>query len=561
MDFWIDKKGTFTIGNIPVNIPEAPNVQEVKDTDTKVTGTAMKDADITVKAGGTEIGKGKVDGNGTYSIDISPQTAETILSVTASNSAGTSNATETIVKDGTNWDTWSIVDPTFNEVTDQDRNVTGYIPAQSIDYNRTYELQVKLNGKTIKTESVTSDTEYDIRLSDDVILKENDEVTVQLIGKQENREDKVSNEITQKVKDGTGWSDWEVKEASVNDLYESDQKIKGHVPEQDTGHDRNYQLVVSVNGTEAGKFDVAVNADYEILLPENIHLKKDDSVEVKMIGKQEGKDDKESGVMSTIVQTKTFPTTSKFELGYWQNYGLVYEGRIDNEGWNLSDVSRISKEVQVLNENGEVVKTIPAATTDWYEKDKYNGYQFIVDNDTLGSLPEGMYILRMQVKIDGSVVGETDLELERQFSRMGPMHNKYADLEKVVVLGNIVSPVVINNHPGMSISKNEKEAVIQLFNKYWNQAEQLVYEGYLNTEESLQEITKKLTIRDNENNVVYEKEGLPTASDLWSIPTNVPDEYTFQAIIPNEFSNQQQYQYTISIVNSEGNEIVSEPLN
>ncbi|MFJ7185682.1 hypothetical protein [Lysinibacillus xylanilyticus] len=94
----------------------------------------------------------------------------------------------------------------------------------------------------------------------------------------------------------------------MNDLFENEQKVTGHMPEQNIEHDRNYQLVVSVNGIEVGRFDVSANKDYEITLLENIKLKAEDTVEVTVIGHQEGKDDKESKVVSTIVQKKELAT-------------------------------------------------------------------------------------------------------------------------------------------------------------------------------------------------------------------------------------------------------------
>ena len=43
----------------------------------------------------------------------------------------------------------------------------------------------------------------------------------------------------------------------MNDLFENEQKVTGHMPEQNIEHDRSYQLVVSVNGIEVGRFDVS----------------------------------------------------------------------------------------------------------------------------------------------------------------------------------------------------------------------------------------------------------------------------------------------------------------
>ncbi|WP_431162469.1 Ig-like domain-containing protein, partial [Bacillus mycoides] len=80
-------------------VPSAPKVDEVKDIDTKVTGSAEAGSTVTVKVGDKELGTGQADENGNYSIDIPKQEAGTKLSVTASNKAGTSQVTEVTVKE------------------------------------------------------------------------------------------------------------------------------------------------------------------------------------------------------------------------------------------------------------------------------------------------------------------------------------------------------------------------------------------------------------------------------------------------------------------------------
>ncbi|MGH1070852.1 Ig-like domain-containing protein, partial [Bacillus cereus] len=102
-------------------IPEAPKVNEVKDTDEKVTGQAKKGSKVIVKAGDQEIGTGVADETGSYSIAISKQKVGTKLQVTASNSAGTSEVTEVTVQE-----TETIPEaPEVNEVKDTDEKVTG----------------------------------------------------------------------------------------------------------------------------------------------------------------------------------------------------------------------------------------------------------------------------------------------------------------------------------------------------------------------------------------------------------------------------------------------------
>ncbi|MFJ7185683.1 hypothetical protein [Lysinibacillus xylanilyticus] len=357
------------------------------------------------------------------------------------------------------WNNWVVKSATIDNVMENSTFIKTTVPIQNKFNARSYELQVYVNDQLIDTKKNISNLGGDFvsALPSGQQLKAGDTVKAIVIGHEPDEKDKQSEKTVMTVKDESNWGVWELADPTLNEVTSQDQKVTGHVPAQSVDFNRNYELQVRVNGETLKTEPVTSDTDYEITLPDNVKLKENDEVSVQLIGHQEGKDDKESNVVSTIVKKNELPTTSKFEIGYWESYGLVYEGQIFNEGWDMSDASRISKEVQLLNESGTVVKRVKAANTDWYAKGNYNGYQFIIDNDTLGSLPEGTYTLRMQVEIDGSVVGETDLELTRRLSRVGPQHDNYADLEQVVIKGNIVTPVVIDNHPGINISKVEKE--------------------------------------------------------------------------------------------------------
>ncbi|WP_148346797.1 5'-nucleotidase C-terminal domain-containing protein [Robertmurraya massiliosenegalensis] len=69
-------------------VPEAPNVNEVTDQSTKVTGTSVAGATINVSVNGKVIGSGIVSENGSFSIKIAKQAAGTEIEVTATNAAG-----------------------------------------------------------------------------------------------------------------------------------------------------------------------------------------------------------------------------------------------------------------------------------------------------------------------------------------------------------------------------------------------------------------------------------------------------------------------------------------
>ncbi|MGH0590368.1 Ig-like domain-containing protein, partial [Bacillus mycoides] len=133
-------------------VPSAPEVNEVKDTDTQVTGSAKAGSKVTVKVGEQEIGTSQADENGNYSIDIPKQEAGTKLSVTASNSAGTSEAKEVTVKA-------TLVSPTINDYYQTDAYAKGIALGAS-------KVALYVDGKFIRTATVEADGTYKIYTGD-----------------------------------------------------------------------------------------------------------------------------------------------------------------------------------------------------------------------------------------------------------------------------------------------------------------------------------------------------------------------------------------------------------
>jgi len=113
-----------------VTKPEAPTVNKIYDQDTSVSGTAEANSIVYVKKGSTVLGRGVASQQGTYSIGIAPQAANTKLGVTVKNSAGYSGYTymtvsKTVQKPAA---------PVIHTVTDQDTSVSGTAEANSIVY-------------------------------------------------------------------------------------------------------------------------------------------------------------------------------------------------------------------------------------------------------------------------------------------------------------------------------------------------------------------------------------------------------------------------------------------
>jgi ketosteroid isomerase-like protein len=464
--------------------------------------------------------------------------------------------TKAVIIDSTDYQSWQINAPTLNSVTDTDRVLTGEIGEQDLGYERAYTLVAAINGAQFCELEVEPSQEFTVELPTDIVLTENDEVSVTLIGKQPKRENKYSEEVVQLVEDGTHYNEWVVNEASVEEVYEHEHQIKGHISAQSTVYDRSYDILVKVNNEEVASNAVFSDSDYSVTLSDDIDLQENDLVTVEIIGHQNEKADKTSEPTELTVAKKISPTTSKFERGYWEDYGLVYEGLIGNEDWDLSDPSKIVKTVSLVEANsGKKIEHISAQNTDWYQAGRYNGYQFIIDNDTLGQLETGNYTIFMAVAIDGVTVDETELTLEQMVSRMGLIHEDYADLEQVVIKGNIVKPEVIKQRPSISIIK-DIDTEVQLLNKYWNKQNQLVFEGYFQTDIDLSAAKKYLEIMDESGTVVYTKESLAAAPTSWGVSTGISDDISFQAIIPQEFTDQRNYFYQVSVEDQEGNKLL-----
>ncbi|MBO0430924.1 hypothetical protein, partial [Enterococcus sp. DIV0660C] len=447
----------------------------------------------------------------------------------------------------------------INEVKKTDTKLTGNVNEQDVEAGRTYELKATLNDKEIGTIKVEAGKEFSMDLPEGTTLNEGDKVAVQVVGHQAGKEDKVSEQAKQTVVDGTNWSDWQVNAPTLNEVKTTDTKLTGNVNEQDVEAGRTYELKATLNDKEIGTIKVEAGKEFSMDLPEGTTLNEGDKVAVQVVGHQAGKEDKSSKTVEQVVQSIKHPTISEFDKGYWRNYGLVFEGKIDNEDWDLSDASHIQKQGLIYDESGKVVKEMPAANHNWYDPARYNGYQVIVDNDVLGELVAGNYTIGMRVTIDGQVMDELPLQIKPQMTRMGPIHNDFNDLEQVTLKQNTIKPGVINNTPGFNVSTSSETEEVHLFNKYWNDEDQLVFDGYF-MNVAHQGTTKKLQITDKKGQEVYQKAELEAAPDSWGVPTGVADDDTFQAIIPIEFRDQSQYDYTISLITEDGTEVFTHPL-
>ncbi|MFJ7755448.1 Ig-like domain-containing protein [Peribacillus muralis] len=143
-----------TVTVLDKTAPDAPKVNEVSDSATKVTGKAEASSTVTVKYNNKNIGTATADTKGNYSIKISKQKAGSALYVSAKDKAGnTGKSTKATVKDKT-----APSAPKVNEVNDKATKVTGKAEAGST-------VTVKHNNKNIGTATADKKGNYSVKIS------------------------------------------------------------------------------------------------------------------------------------------------------------------------------------------------------------------------------------------------------------------------------------------------------------------------------------------------------------------------------------------------------------
>lgn len=101
-----------------------------------------------------------------------------------------------------------------------------------------------------------------------------------------------------------------------------------------------------------------------------------------------------SQVVSHLDQTVNF-----FKLGYWQGYGLILEGSIDNGSLDLTNKDAVKKTLHLTATDGTEVGTFACANHDWYNTGVFNGYQAIVEDTVLAGLEPGEYKLSITLEV------------------------------------------------------------------------------------------------------------------------------------------------------------------
>lgn len=167
-----------------------------------------------------------------------------------------------------------------------------------------------------------------------------------------------------------------------------------------------------------------------------------------------------SNSVSTTVMHKSSSTTNDFSLGYWQNYGLLLEGQIDNIDWDLTSKDSNSKTIYLVDSTDKVVEAVKAANTNWYGNEtQFDGYQGILTNETLSGLSDGSYKVKVGITIGDKVNELQDLheqvngELKTDYPT--PYRKKFENIDSQDINGKKVSTEVKGGKCYIVISTNK----------------------------------------------------------------------------------------------------------
>ncbi|MGG0256623.1 Ig-like domain-containing protein [Bacillus toyonensis] len=213
-------------------------VNEVTDQDTKVIGTGKPGANISIVVDGKEIGTGKVDDQGNYTVDIPKQPGGKEIAVTLTGAGNTSKPVKTIVQSK------AVIlpnAPKVNGVTDQDTKVTGTGEGGS-------KVSVVVDGKEIGSGTIDEQGNFTVDIPKQPGGKE---ITVTLTDVAGNK-----SEATKiNSKDTTA-----PEVPKVNEITDEDTKVMG------TG-EAGSKVSVVVDGKEIGSGTVDKEGNFTVDIP------------------------------------------------------------------------------------------------------------------------------------------------------------------------------------------------------------------------------------------------------------------------------------------------------
>lgn len=155
------------------------------------------------------------------------------------------------------------------------------------------------------------------------------------------------------------------------------------------------------------------------------------------------------------VQHMNAETVNYFSVGYWQDYGMILEGQMDNNDWELNSSDSVERYMNLVSEEGAVALKKDAVNTNWFGNPKrYNGYQTILEYKDLTALPNGKY--KVQIGTKGKDFEDVqDLQSTKYYEgklRTTPYRGKFEDIDEQISSGKTITTSVEGNNCYINIA-------------------------------------------------------------------------------------------------------------
>ncbi|WP_240144317.1 Ig-like domain-containing protein [Enterococcus faecalis] len=329
----------------------------------------------------------------------------------------------------------------------------------------------------------------------------------------------------------------EVKAPKVNPVTERDEKLTG------SGM-KNAEVSAKVDGKEIGKGKVDEEGNFEIKIAKQ---KADTKISVTQTV-----DGEESPATEVVVRAYT-TVNHTFKKGYWESYGLILNGQVKVPGFDMSYKESVKKVLELVDESGQVVTSIPTVNTNWYTPGQYDGYQATLSEKTLAEVQAGVYQLQVTVSVLGkSVTAPIYLDEANMFG-IQDYQDAFLDIPTNNIGLKTIETMSKDSQAMVKVTTPDKP-IMGLISEGQAKEGRFVNGYVLNTDfDFSQKHQKNVVIEDKSGKVVKELKNIHTW-DLtsWNLGIAGLDMKSgFQVIIPKEYQNTSLYQYKLQVVTGE----------
>ncbi|MDN3185246.1 BspA family leucine-rich repeat surface protein [Enterococcus faecalis] len=265
-----------------------------------------------------------------------------------------------------------------------------------------------------------------------------------------------------------------------------------------------------------------------------------------------------SETTEVTVSHKEVKQTHIFQKGYWESYGLVLNGQTKMEGMDMSKKDSVTKTLELVDEAGTVIASVPTVNTNWYTSGQYDGYQAILSEKILGAVSGGDY--RLQVRVtDQAANTEVVSFLVNEVATFGiqDYQDKFLSIPKNNVGIRTVEPMSKGGQGGLRVNVPDAPLMGLISEGLTKEGGRYVNGYVLNTTFDFAKAHKKhVVIEDKSGNVVKELKDIHTW-DLtsWNIGiAGLQMKSGFQVIIPLEYQNTSLYRYKLQVTTENSGE-------